>query len=48
MYTENESTKTERARNLVGINRNGICFDHPGAIVNALESETLKEDPDLK
>jgi hypothetical protein len=24
------------------------CPDHPNAIVNALETETLKEDPDLK
>jgi hypothetical protein len=24
------------------------CPDHPSAIVNALETETLKEDPDLK
>ena len=24
------------------------CHDHPNAIVNALETETLKEDPDLK
>jgi hypothetical protein len=24
------------------------CLDHPSAIVNTLETETLKEDPDLK
>lgn len=24
------------------------CLDHPGAIVHALETETLKENPDLK
>jgi hypothetical protein len=24
------------------------CLDHPNAIVNALETETLKDDPDLK
>jgi len=24
------------------------CPDHPNAIANALETETLKEDPDLK
>lgn len=24
------------------------CLDHPTAIVNAIETETLKEDPDLK
>jgi len=25
----------------------GHCPDHPDAIVNAFETETLKEDPDL-
>jgi hypothetical protein len=24
------------------------CLDHPNAVVNTLETETLKEDPDLK
>ena len=50
-YTDNESTKTELARNLLAINHpEWHGPDHPNAIVNAIETETLKEDsrPEMK
>ncbi|MGB6673449.1 MAG: hypothetical protein WBE34_13535 [Candidatus Nitrosopolaris sp.] len=47
-FTARESTKTERARKLVSIKYRDGIVPAITAIVNALETETLKEDPDLR
>ena len=39
-FIASESTKAGRARNLVGINRNGIVPNTLTLLVNALETET--------